>query len=212
MIRHNILFYLLYVLIWNRNTSAMATLYSTKIWLHGSEKQVVMLQGKLLCIWKWENVPEVEWIIRGISSRRCMKVCFMAGNHSEDKQILLIWSDCLLLCVWIVPQRCHQLLTGLLAGTTAVPLTSPPDRVGRLKPQQKRRLLSAVMLSDIHWFACRAESPRHIGAVGSVVSLTQSDKEALVHSCVIVMCSVCCCWIGCCVVLFSCSLVSKDCV
>lgn len=33
---------------------------------------------------------EVEWIIQDISQRLYMKVCFMAGNHREDKQILLI--------------------------------------------------------------------------------------------------------------------------
>lgn len=58
----------------------------------------------------------------------------------------------------MAPRHRHQLLTGLLAGTAAVMLTLPPDIPGRLQPQQKCRLLSAVMLSGIRRAACRAHT------------------------------------------------------
>lgn len=37
---------------------------------------------------------------------------------------------CVRVCVWIGPLCCHQLLTGLLAGTAAVLFTFPPDTLG----------------------------------------------------------------------------------
>lgn len=83
-----------------------------------------------------ENWPLQKWgrKVRVLDGPRCQslcaQVCFVAWKQTDDKQILLILSDSLLLCVWIGPLCCRQLLTGLLAGTAAVMFTFPPDTLG----------------------------------------------------------------------------------
>lgn len=48
------------------------------------------------------------------------------------------------------------------------------------------------MLSDIHWYACRAKTLKDVCAVSGIVSLTESDKEIVLRI-VVLMLFVCVC-------------------